>query len=72
MTEDQEQVLEIFRRIAFGEGNHGDFLRHFSEAYIRADSENRTLLTPTAIILVHKYGLQAHLEVSGVQPAIEL
>lgn len=42
-------------------GQHGDFLKTFCRAWLRADPENRELLTPAAVALVNKYKLTKHL-----------
>lgn len=52
-----ERLLEIFTDIAAGERNHGDFLKSFAEAYVRADPGNLVILMPTAFQLVRKYQL---------------
>jgi len=54
-------VLEfIFVAIVNDVGKHGDFLKAFARAYLRADNDNRELLRPSAVALVEKYGLIKH------------
>ena len=51
------QIKELYRQIAAGEGQHGDFLRAFAEAVMRSDKENFLLLLNPAEILILKYNL---------------
>ena len=37
---------------------HGDFLRCFLEAFLRADMFNAALLIPVMLVFVKKYGLK--------------
>ena len=53
----RESIREIYREIAAGRGDHGDFVRSFAEAIIRADDENLDLLMNSALALVRKYNL---------------
>lgn len=55
-----EQIHEIYRKIANGYNHHGDFLRGFAEAYIRADRDNQAILRPAAVALIEKYNLQSY------------
>jgi hypothetical protein len=56
-------VLEfIFVAIVNDAGKHGDFLKQFARAYLRADNENRKLLELAAVALVEKYGLTKHFQ----------
>jgi hypothetical protein len=56
-------VLEfIFVAIVNDAGKHGDFLKAFARAYLRADHENRKLIEPSAVALVEKYGLIKHFQ----------
>jgi len=52
-----DDIREIFRRIAAGEDPHGGFLTHFSRALGNADRENFQLLKPFALELIKKYNL---------------
>jgi hypothetical protein len=52
-----EELREIFRKIAANERPHGGFLTDFSECFVRADPENRLLLRSAAIALANKYKL---------------
>ncbi len=56
------QLHYIYREIAFGRGGHGSFLRAFSDAYIRADGENKDLLDAAANNIVKKYRLNQYLD----------
>jgi len=55
-----EQIFEIFRKIASGERRHGSFLTAFSEAVIRADRDNFQILRPVAERLADKYSLNLY------------
>ena len=37
--------------------NHGDFLKTFADAYLRADRANERILRPAWLVLVDKYQL---------------
>jgi len=52
-----EDVREIYRKIAMGENKHGSFLTHFAEVVIRADAENFSLIRSVAVELIIKYKL---------------
>ena len=41
---------------------HGDFLRTFADAYLRADQENEKILRPAWLALVDKYDLDPEYE----------
>jgi hypothetical protein len=57
-----EQLRYIFLEIINGRGNHGSFLRAFSEALILADDENFAMMKGIAVLLVEKYNLYSYLE----------
>jgi len=52
-----DQLCEVFRKIAANERQHGGFLTDFSKCFVRADPENRPLLRSAAIALANKYKL---------------
>jgi len=52
-----EDIREVFRKIASGERKHGDFLTIFAQAMMRADEPNEALLRPAAAALIVKYDL---------------
>jgi len=56
-----DELEHIFKEIVNDVGGHGDFLKSFSLAFLRADHENQILLKPSALALVEKYDLQKHL-----------
>ena len=58
------ELRYIFVEVASGRGRHGSFLLAFSQAFMRADAENVELLTPVALTLVHKYGLEKYMPIS--------
>lgn len=47
----------IAAEVGGGRNNHGGFLQAFANAVLRADPENYSLLRPTWIVLIVKYGL---------------
>ena len=49
----------ILREIAVNvvHSDHGDFLKTFADAYLRADQENEKILRPAWLVLINKYGL---------------
>ena len=55
----------IFKEIIDDRGGHGDFLKSFAAAFIRADAENKELMMPSALALVVKYGLAKYLPDAG-------
>ena len=57
-----DKLREIFAGVADGVGNHGDFLRRFAEAFLRADSFNLPLLIYPARVYVRKYNLRTSTE----------
>ena len=54
------EVHEIFRKIASGERQHGDFLTCFAEAMLHADTENFQILKPVAEQLIKKYNVEGY------------
>ena len=52
-----QELHEIFRKIAMGINHHGSFLTTFADALIRADAENFQLLKDVSLSLVSKYNL---------------
>ena len=63
---------ERLREIALYElqfGYHGDFLRYFLEAYLRADLDNERLLRPIMVTFEGKYRLSTgvHMETRANQ-----
>jgi rubrerythrin len=52
-----QELREVFRRIASGEEEHGDFLTLFAKALQHANFENYHLMRPTALVLARKYHL---------------
>ena len=42
--------------------SHGDFLRTFADAYLRADQGNERILRPAWLVLVDKYDLDGEYE----------
>jgi len=57
-----EELLHIYVEIAGGRGNHGDFLKSFAEAIMRADYSNFAMLRMVASFLVTKYDLAKYLD----------
>jgi hypothetical protein len=55
-------ILRIWREVANGRGGHGDFLRSFADAVVRADEDNFALIRPAAAALVIKYHLSEYLD----------
>lgn len=53
----KEKIIAIWKDVANGVGNHGDFLRSFAEAMIRADDENYAILSVPSLMLIKKYKL---------------
>lgn len=53
----KERIIAIWKDVANGVGNQGDFLRTFAEAMIRADDENYAILCESSIALIKKYKL---------------
>lgn len=47
----------IFESVRNGVNGHGHFLTSFAETFICADSENKLILLPTALVLIEKYNL---------------
>jgi hypothetical protein len=58
----QEEILHIFVEVANGRGHHGSFLRAFASAVAHADDANIRILTPSAEVLIKKYGLEKYLD----------
>jgi hypothetical protein len=52
-----EDVHAIWLAVKDGRGNHGDFLKAFAEAIVRADDENLAILMPAAMRLIVKFDL---------------
>jgi len=52
-----EDIREIFRKIASGERKKGGFLTTFAQAMMLADESNEALLRPAATALIVKYDL---------------
>jgi len=50
---------DILHKIAVNvvHSDHIDFLKHFANAYLGADSENEKILRPAWLVLIDKYGL---------------
>jgi len=61
---DKHDLRYIFVEVASGRGRHGSFLLAFSQAFMRADAANTELLTPVALALVTKYGLERYMPIS--------
>jgi hypothetical protein len=67
------KLLHIWTEIAKGRNYHGDFLKSFAAAYIRADDQNLQLIHSAALALVVKYQLTKYLDnfdPMGSNPAI--
>lgn len=62
---------DILRSIAVNvvHSKHGDFLRVFADAYLRADLENEKVLRHTWLVLITKYGLDEESELAQGQEA---
>lgn len=60
-----EDVEFIFKAVVNDVGHHGDFLKSFAGAYLRADVDNRFLMKPAALVFVVKYNLIRHLPDGG-------
>jgi hypothetical protein len=58
----EEQTRHIFVEVAGGRGRHGDFLKSFAQAFLRADSDNLRILNWAAVSLIEKYKLAAYLD----------
>jgi len=58
-----EELREIYRCAL--DAGHGDFLKSFAEAVVRADHENIIYLRPAALFFIHKYGLKAERSLSA-------
>ena len=58
----KEKIVEVFRQVAAGRGDHGDFLKSFAESVTRADPENFELIRVPAIFLIGKYKLYRYLD----------
>jgi hypothetical protein len=56
------ELRYIYVEIFNGRGNHGQFLRAFSEAFCLADSQNWALMRKCAERLVIKYNLMKYLD----------
>ena len=50
-------LIEVYRRIASGEEQHGSFVTEFAVAFMHADPANQALLYPAARWLALKYKL---------------
>lgn len=64
------ELRHIYVEIFNGRGNHGSFLRAFSEAFLLADMDNWHLMKPAAIAIAGKYQLLDYLDTfpSPVKP----
>lgn len=62
-------IRHVFVEVAQGRGKHGDFLRTFAEALMRADAENFSLLRATALDMIEKYDLMKYLDSFPSSPA---
>jgi len=62
---------DILREIAVNavHSKHGDFLRVFADAYLRADQENEGILRHAWLCLITKYGLDEECEIAQGQEA---
>jgi hypothetical protein len=58
----EAEIRHVFVEVAQGRDNHGDFLKDFSRAVMRADSANFALLRPAATALIYKYSLEKYLD----------
>ena len=58
-----EDVREIYRKVANGFGNHGSFLRSFASAVVFADAVNYYLISAVARSLIQKYGIEGYAKV---------
>lgn len=56
------ELTHIYLKISNGRGNHGDFLRTFAEALLRADSENFQIMRKAAYAISVKYNLSVYLD----------
>lgn len=52
-----DELREIYRKIASNERPRGSFLTAFAQAVVRADHENIIFLKPSMIALATKYDL---------------
>jgi hypothetical protein len=57
-----DKLRHIWIEIANGRGAHGGFLKSFATAFSYADPMNIEVITPAAIELVRKYGLEKYLD----------
>jgi hypothetical protein len=62
---DEDKLTYVWKEVAAGRGNHGDFLQSFARAFGRADDLNRIILEPAAKQLADKYGLWKYLPREG-------
>jgi hypothetical protein len=62
MELDEPRLLHIWSEVSLGRGRHGDFLKAFADAYIRADHMNVQLIGAGARALVVKYSLDRYLD----------
>lgn len=56
------ELLHIYVEVADGRGGHGDFLKSFAQAVMRADHSNFSLLRAPAALIELKYGLRKYLD----------
>lgn len=54
---DNNDIITIYTNVFWGVGLHGDFLKTFALAYIKADGVNREILKPVAEQFIDKFQL---------------
>ncbi len=57
LNKDLDLQNRIWYNISCGVGNHGSFLKAFSEAFLRADNFNKVILLNASQELIFKYKL---------------
>jgi hypothetical protein len=55
-----EEIKSIYTNVFLGQGKHGDFLRSFAGAVMRADRANFEVLRMPALDLISKYNLESY------------
>ena len=52
-----DAILQIIA-VEVVNSNHGDFLKHFANAWLKTDRANKVILKPAWLMLVNKYQLE--------------
>ena len=55
-----EDIKRIYTNVFIGQGKHGDFLRSFAGAVMRADRKNFEVLIQPALHFISKYNLESY------------